>query len=118
MRFRDPAFVTLLRRHGVALVCADTVAWPQLMDVTGDFVYCRLHGSRELYRNAYEPAELDRWAERVDAWSCGKAMRDGNFVLPPVDDRRPRDVFVFFDNTDKLHAPDDARALARRVAPA
>ena len=46
--FRDPAFVDLLRDHGVALVCADTVAWPRLMDLTSDFVYCRLHGSREL----------------------------------------------------------------------
>jgi uncharacterized protein YecE (DUF72 family) len=28
----------------------------------------------------------------------------------------PRDVFVYFDNTDKLKAPHDAKALMRRVA--
>ena len=43
--FRGPAFVDLLRDHGIALVCADTVNWPRLMDLTSDFVYCRLHGS-------------------------------------------------------------------------
>ena len=46
--FRDPAFIELLRRHKVALVCADTVDWPRLMDLTTDFVYLRLHGSEEL----------------------------------------------------------------------
>jgi uncharacterized protein YecE (DUF72 family) len=25
--------------------CADIVEWPRLMDVTSDFMYCRLHGS-------------------------------------------------------------------------
>ena len=33
--FRDPAFIALLRRHRVALVCADTVDWPLLMDDGG-----------------------------------------------------------------------------------
>jgi uncharacterized protein YecE (DUF72 family) len=118
--FRDPAFIALLRRHRVALVVADTVEWPLLMDLTADFVYCRLHGSTELYRSAYAPGALDRWAARIDAWSRGQPMTDGNFVTPPVDDGRPREVFLFFDNTDKLQAPGDARALMARlgVAPA
>ena len=78
--FRDPAFIELLRRHDIALVCADTVEWPLLMDLTSDFVYCRLHGSRELYRSGYSAAELGRWARRIRAWRDGKAMRDGTFV--------------------------------------
>jgi len=32
--FRTPEFIDLLRRHNLALVCADTVEWPLLMDVT------------------------------------------------------------------------------------
>jgi uncharacterized protein YecE (DUF72 family) len=35
--FRHPEFLKLLRSHEVALVCADTVAWPRLMDLTSDF---------------------------------------------------------------------------------
>jgi uncharacterized protein YecE (DUF72 family) len=84
------------------------------MDLTSDFVYCRLHGSRELYRSGYGAAELGRWAKRIRAWRDGKAMRDGTFVGTPAK-AMPRDVYVYFDNTDKLMAPRDARALMRRL---
>lgn len=110
--FRDPAFIELLRDHDIALVCADTVEWPLLMDLTSDFVYCRLHGSRELYRSGYGTAELARWAGRVRAWRDGRPMRDGTFAGAPAKPM-PRDVFVYFDNTDKLKAPHDAQALMR-----
>ncbi len=113
--FRDPRFIALLRKHDVALVCADTVDWPLLMDVTSDFVYCRLHGNQELYNSRYSEDELDRWADRVRRWSSGKTNRDGTFVAPPMADSRKRDCFVFFDNTDKLQAPDNARGLMRRL---
>ena len=112
--FRDPDFIALLRRYNVALVCADSVEWPLLMDVTADFVYCRLHGSAELYKSRYSDPQLDAWAERVRHWSRGAAT-DGNFICDPVADGRKRDVFVFFDNTDKLMAPGDARGLMRRL---
>lgn len=59
------------------------------MDITSDFVYCRLHGSEELYRSGYDAAAIDRWAARVLDWSRGRPMRD---------------VFLYFDNTDKLRA--------------
>ncbi len=59
--FRDPGFIALLRKHDIALVCADTVAWPLLMDVTADFVYCRLHGSTELYASATARRRHSRW---------------------------------------------------------
>jgi uncharacterized protein YecE (DUF72 family) len=112
--FCVPDFIDLLRRHDIALVCADTVEWPLLMDLTSDFVYCRLHGSRELYRSGYSAAELGRWAKRIRAWRDGKAMRDGTFVAEPAK-AMPRDVYVYFDNTDKLMAPRDARVLMRRL---
>ncbi len=112
--FCVPDFIELLRRHDIALVCADTVDWPLLMDLTSDFVYCRLHGSRELYRSGYSAAELGRWAKRIRAWRAGKPMRDGTFVGAPAK-VTPRDVYVYFDNTDKLMAPRDARALMRRL---
>jgi uncharacterized protein YecE (DUF72 family) len=113
--FRDPAFVELLRRHRIALVCADTVEWPLLMDLTADFVYCRLHGSRELYRSAYSKPEIRRWASRIEAWRDGKPMTDGMFAGPLPLRHRKRDVYVYFDNTDKLHAPSDAQALVERL---
>ncbi len=115
--FRDPAFPALLRRYGVALVCADTVEWPRLMDLTSDFVYCRLHGAEELYRSAYDDVALDRWAARITAWAEGRVMTGGDFADPDHPGRpRPRDVYLYFDNTDKMRAPEDADRLAWRVS--
>ncbi len=116
--FRDPAFIELLREHDIALVCADTVEWPLLMDITTDFIYVRLHGSTELYRSAYSRSALRRWAARVEAWRDGKPMTDGHFVSSRQPRPRPRDVFFYFDNTDKLQAPKDALSLMRMLGQA
>jgi uncharacterized protein YecE (DUF72 family) len=113
--FRDRAFVDLLRRYDVALVCADTVDWPLLMDVTSDFVYCRLHGSEELYASGYDDAALETWARRIAAWARGSEPDDAELVGPKAR-RQPRDVFVYFDNDQKVRAPVDAKALAERVS--
>lgn len=43
-------------------------------------------------------------------------MRDGDFAGGENPADTPRDVFVFFDNTDKLHAPDDAGRLMEMLA--
>jgi uncharacterized protein YecE (DUF72 family) len=114
--FLDPAFIRLLRRYRVALVCADTVDWPRRMDLTADFVYCRLHGSEELYTSGYGYAALDRWADRVAAWAGGREPRDAERVIEkPGPKRARRDVFVYFDNDAKVRAPADAKGLIRRV---
>ena len=114
--FRDPAFIALLRAHDIGLVVADTVAWPLLMDVTSDFVYCRLHGSEQLYVSGYEPEALAAWAERATAWALGSEPPDAVRAADPASiERRPRDVFVYFDNDAKVRAPYDAMGLIGRV---
>jgi uncharacterized protein YecE (DUF72 family) len=75
--FRTPEFIELLRAHDIALVCADTVDWPRLMDVTSEFMYLRLHGSEELYASGYDDEALDTWADRVAAWAGGAAATTG-----------------------------------------
>lgn len=114
--FVDPAFIALLRAYDVALVCADTPTWPSLMDLTSDFVYCRLHGAEELYASGYDAAALDRWCDRVLAWAGGGEPTDGDRVVAAPGPMRPaRDVFVYFDNDVKVRAPFDAQQLERRV---
>lgn len=114
--FLDSGFVRLLRRHGVALVFADTVAWPYTEDLTADFVYVRLHGSEELYTSGYDDAALDRWAVRVRIWANGGSPDDAKLVAPPSAPRRSgRDVYVYFDNDAEVRAPVDAQALRARV---
>lgn len=109
--FRDPAFIRLLRKHRIGLVVADTVDWPLLMDATADFVYARLHGSQKLYTSGYGPRALSRWAHRIRAWTKGKEA-EGTHAGPPAP-KRPRDVYVYFDNDAKVRAPFDALALIR-----
>jgi uncharacterized protein YecE (DUF72 family) len=112
--FRTPEFVSLLRQYNVALVCADTVEWPRLMDLTSDFVYCRLHGSEVLYASGYDNQSLNEWAERVAAWATGHEPPDAERINGKGR-RRRRDVFVYFDNDMKVRAPFDAHALEDRV---
>jgi len=114
--FVNEEFIRLLRRYGVGLVVADTVEWPLLMDVTAGFVYCRLHGGKELYASRYEAEELDVWARRVVAWATGGEVEDGRKASRRnAAKRKSRDVFVYFDNDMKVHAPFDAEQLRDRV---
>jgi uncharacterized protein YecE (DUF72 family) len=115
--FVDPEFIKLLRRYNVALVCADTVSWPRLMDVTSDFVYCRLHGSEELYASGYDGKSLNQWAARVAAWARGGEPADAERASnEPPPKRAARDVYLYFDNDAKVRAPVDAQGLIDRVA--
>ena len=112
--FRCAAFIDLLRTYDVALVCADSVAWPRLMDLTSDFVYCRLHGAEELYASGYDNAALDVWAARIRAWAHGSEPEDAERVSGKARPRK-RDVFVYFDNDKKVRAPANAMELIRRL---
>ena len=114
--FRVPDFIHLLRKHNVALVCADTVEWPRLMDLTSDFVYCRLHGSEVLYASGYGKKDIAAWARRVTAWAAGMEPDDAEQVIDkPAQKLSSRDVYVYFDNDAKVRAPFDAGALIARV---
>jgi uncharacterized protein YecE (DUF72 family) len=116
--FADPAFVAMLRRHRVALVVADTAGkWPLLEDLTSDFMYLRLHGDEELYASGYSDAALARWAERIATWREGGQVADARLASPDSHGpkRASRDVYVYFDNDVKVHAPSDAATLARKL---
>jgi uncharacterized protein YecE (DUF72 family) len=114
--FQALEFIQLLRAYNVALVCADTVEWPLLMDVTSDFVYCRLHGSEVLYASGYDNVALDGWSKRAVAWAAGREPTDARrAVFERAAKRHPRDVFIYFDNDAKVRAPFDAQGLIARV---
>ena len=114
--FVTPEFVQMLRAYDTALVCADTVAWPRLMDLTSDFIYCRLHGSEQLYVSGYDDAALDTWAARTAAWASGCEPADAERVIRADGPKlAARDVYVYFDNDVKVRAPFDAQGLIARV---
>jgi len=115
--FCSPEFIELLRRNQIALVVADAAGrWPLLEDVTADFIYVRLHGAEELYASGYTPKALDHWAARVRCWLAGAEPDDARRAgAKPAPRLRSRDVFVYFDNDAKVHAPFDALALEARL---
>jgi uncharacterized protein YecE (DUF72 family) len=113
--FHDPAFIALLRRHGAACVYAKHGSYPEIADVTADFVYARLQTGSDDVPTAYPPAEIDAWAGRLKTWAAGGAPDD----LPYVDPSRPapkepRDVFAFIIHEGKVRAPAGAVALIAR----
>jgi uncharacterized protein YecE (DUF72 family) len=115
--FNDPAFVTLLRKYKVALVVADSAGkWPDYEDVTASFMYLRLHGAEELYASGYDNDALDHWAARITAWAGGQQPADAKLISrDPPPHRSSRDIYCYFDNDIKVHAPFDAQRLMARL---
>ncbi len=115
--FNDPAFVALLRQYKVALVVADSAGkWPDYEDVTAGFMYLRLHGAEELYASGYNDEALDHWAAHIRSWAGGGQPSDAKLIsqdAPPH--RTSRDIYCYFDNDIKVHAPFDAQRLMARL---
>jgi uncharacterized protein YecE (DUF72 family) len=114
--FQVPEFAALARKHSVAIVYAEHHDYPEIADVTADFVYARLQKGSDDVPTCYEPKKLDVWAGRVKEWAAGGEPDD----LPRIDPdhkpkKTPRDVFAFFITSGKVNAPNGARELKSRV---
>ncbi|HEY8924046.1 MAG TPA: DUF72 domain-containing protein [Polyangia bacterium] len=95
----EDAALSVLTALDVALVAADTAGkYPLSLARTASFAYVRLHGSTTLYASRYEDHELAEWAARIRRWTGA-----GD------------DVYVYFDNDARGHAPRDALRLQSAV---
>jgi uncharacterized protein YecE (DUF72 family) len=95
--FVDPSFIRMMKERRHAIVVADTAGrFPVIEEVTADFVYIRLHGDQDLYASGYSEQTLARWSRRIRDWSR-------------------HEVFCYFDNDVKVHAPFDAMRLAEML---
>jgi uncharacterized protein YecE (DUF72 family) len=116
--FSTPEFTALLRQFKIPVVFTDHVRYPNIADITGDFVYARLQRGKDTIVTAYPQDDIDAWAGRLQAWSTGSEPDD----LPLVDARNkaaakagPRDVFVYVIHEGKVRAPAGAMALIERL---
>lgn len=114
--FRDKAFVAMARAANVAIVMAEHESYPQIADLTADFVYARLQTTREEEPAGYSPKELDRWAEAAREWADGKSPAGLDYVSDAQAEVRPRDVFAFVISGAKVRNPLAAQALIERLA--
>lgn len=103
--FRHPSFfnsefLDLMREQEIAVVIAHSgLKSPYTEQLTGDFVYCRMHGQESRYVKGYPPSFVNAWSEKVRGWS------------------EKRDVFVYFDTEEKDYAADDALNLLAKLNP-
>lgn len=115
--FMVPEVVRWVRDRGVALATSQGAdAWRCIEEVTADFVYLRLHGASDVYASEYGPRGIDAWGRRIEAWAGGGMPADAARITelePPR--RKSRDVYVYFDNDARGHAPHDARRLMERL---
>jgi len=108
-------FLDLARAHRVATVFTDSSEYPSFADLTGDFVYARLMGSRADVETGYAPAALDAWAQRARMWADGGDPPDLPHVSMPNPSGKPLEVFVYFISAAKERNPAAARALIDRL---
>ncbi len=113
--FAVPEFIAMAREAGVAIVFADSAAYPAIADITGDFVYVRLENAVEAEPAGYSPAALDRWADAARTWAAGGQPEGLPYVGRDMAAAVPRDTFVFFINGAKVRAPAGALALLERL---
>jgi uncharacterized protein YecE (DUF72 family) len=97
--FRTPEFVALLRGFKKPVVFTDHAKYPNITDLTGDFVYARLQRGKDNVPTAYPPKEIVAWAKRLELWADGKAPADLPYVI----------------HEGKIRAPAGAMALIARL---
>ncbi len=114
--FCVPEFVELAARYNAAIVCAEHPDYPQIADVTGDFVYARLQMGSDDNQNCYSEDGLDLWAERAKVWASG-GQPEGLAYADQARhaEKKPRDVFAYFITNGKVRAPFGAQALLQRT---
>lgn len=113
--FQTPDFIALARRHGVAVVVADSDDFPQIADPTADFVYARLQNASEEEKIGYPEAALDDWRRRAEEWAEGGVPSDLPLLAETPASGKKRDVFLYMINGFKPKAPFAAMALIERL---
>lgn len=94
----SPEVLSILSKHGCALVIADWPTGCTPCASTADFVYVRMHGSQERYGSRYSHGELERWADQLTEWAA-----------------EGLDVYVYFNNDAHGYAVENARDLGGLV---
>ena len=115
--FRTPEFIALLREFATPVVFTDHAKYPNIADVTGDFIYARLQKGRDTIPTAYPLQDLDAWVGRLRLWAQGKVPDDLSRVDPAPAPQKiaPRDVFAYVIHEGKVRAPAGAIALIERL---
>jgi uncharacterized protein YecE (DUF72 family) len=97
IEIRHPSWIDhqvfeILKAHNFAFCISDTAGrYPYHEEITADFIYIRLHGSRKLYASEYSEEELQSWAGKIKEWGL--------------------DTYLYFDNDFEGFAVKNAERL-------
>jgi uncharacterized protein YecE (DUF72 family) len=86
----------LLKKYNVAWVIADSPSYPKAEEITSDFVYVRMHGSKVLFTSNYTKRELKDLSQKIKKWLSQK-----------------KDVYVYFNNDAMGYAVENAKKLLK-----
>ena len=112
--FKDKAFIQLCRDHGVGVVFAADGGFPTIADVTADFVYARIMGTKATEKLGYPGPVLARWADRARKWARGESP--DMELLDRAAPKKARDVFLFVISGAKERNPAAAKAIIAALA--
>jgi uncharacterized protein YecE (DUF72 family) len=112
--FAVPEFVTLARKYGAAIVYAHHETYPEVADVTADFVYARLQQAVANVETGYTLSAIKKWAGRAQDWAEGKAPSDLPTVGKPAKLQKT-DVFLYFISGAKERNPAAAMTLLKQL---
>ena len=114
--FRTVEFITLLRDFAKPVVFTDHAKYPNIADLTGNFVYARLQRGKDSIPTAYPSKDIAAWAGRLRSWAQGKLPDDLPRVGPvPKLKPAPRDIFAYVIHEGKIRAPAAAMALIAQL---
>jgi len=92
--WHQEAIYDLLHQYGIAFCIFDFNYHQSPILTTADFVYIRLHGPGQAYRDPYGLDALNQWANRIRGWLA-----------------QGKNVYCYFDNTFRGHAWENAKSL-------
>jgi len=87
---------SLLRKHNVAWVIADSSRYPKVEMITADFTYIRMHGPAALFASKYPDSELKKLSQEIRNW------RKSNIS-----------VYCYFNNDFSGYAVENAKTLVK-----
>jgi len=85
----------LLKKYKAAWVIANSPSYPKAEEVTCDFVYLRMHGSKVLFSSNYTKKELEKLSQKIKKWL------------------KTADVYVYFNNDAMGYAIENAKKLLK-----
>ncbi|MCX7705197.1 MAG: DUF72 domain-containing protein [bacterium] len=85
----------LLKRYNAGWVIANSSRYPEMENITADFVYMRMHGPQELFASEYSENQLKELSSKIKIW------------------RKTKEVFVYFNNDFYGYAVKNAGRLVK-----